>query len=86
MQPFSAVAKIYFFLSLSFFAHKKFKNPPTKVAKKNSNPLFFLLPELPKQKDLCSKMWPTDQLYIELGIELYICWPFYTSYMNFKAV
>ena len=25
-----------------FFAHKKLKKPPSKVAQKNSNPLFFL--------------------------------------------
>ena len=35
---------------------------------------FFLLPtqpKWPKQKNSCSKMWPIDQLYIELGL-----WPF----------
>ena len=46
------------------------KKPPSKVAQKNSNPLFPLLPaqpKWPKQKNSCSKMWPIDQLYIELG-------------------
>jgi hypothetical protein len=35
-----------------------------------SNPLFSLLPELPKrpkQKNSCFKMWLIDQLYIGLG-------------------
>ena len=54
-----------------FFAHKKLKKPPSKVAQKNSNPLFFPycpeLPKRPKQKNSCSKMWLIDQLYIELG-------------------
>ena len=52
-----------------FFAHKKLKKPPSKVAQKTSNPLFFPLrkycpelPKWPKQKNLCS------QLYIELGV------------------
>jgi hypothetical protein len=27
----------------SFFAHKKLKKTPSKVAQKNSNPLFFLI-------------------------------------------
>jgi hypothetical protein len=52
------------------FALKKLKKPPSKVAQNNSNPLFSLLPELPKRpkrKNSCSKMWPIDQLYIELG-------------------
>ena len=47
------------------------KKPPSKVAQKNSNPLFFPLlpaqPKWPKKKNSCSKMWPIDQLYIELG-------------------
>jgi len=51
-----------------FFALKKFKKTPSKVAQKNSNPLFSLLPaqlKHPKQKNSCSKMWPIDQLYID---------------------
>ena len=36
MQLFSANATIF------FFAHKKLKKPPSKVAQKNSNPLFSL--------------------------------------------
>ena len=32
-------ALIFFFV---FFAHKKLKKPPSKVAHKNSNPFFFL--------------------------------------------
>ena len=68
MQLFSAVAKISL---IFFFAHKKLKKPPSKVTQKNSNPLFFPLlpaqPKWPKQKNPCFKMWPMDQLYIELG-------------------
>ena len=40
-----------------------------KVAKLKST-IVFLLPAQPKwskQNNLCSKMWPTEQLYIELG-------------------
>ena len=63
-------------------AHKKLKKPPSKVAQKNSNPLFFpYCPELPKQKNLCSKMWPIDQLYIKLGSALYV---FHTHLMFFS--
>ena len=53
-----------------FFAHKKLKKPPSKVAQKYS--FFFLhycpeLPKWPKQKNSCSKMWLIDQLYIKLA-------------------
>ena len=41
MQLFSADATIFKNKSL-FFAHKKLKKPPSKVAQKNSYPLFFL--------------------------------------------
>ena len=54
-----------------FFAHKKLKKTPSKVAQKNSNPLFFpYCPELhkwPKQKNSCSKLCLIDQLHIKLG-------------------
>ena len=46
------------------------KKTRSKVAQKYSNPIFFLLPaqpKQPKQKNSCSKMWPIDQLCIELG-------------------
>jgi len=50
-----------FLRNLNFFSLKKLKKPPSKVAQNNSNPLFSLLPELPKRpkKNSCSKMWPT---------------------------
>ena len=52
--------------------YKKLKKPPSKVAQKNSNPLFFPccpeLPKWPKQKNSWSELWPIDQLYIELGL------------------
>ena len=48
------------------------KKPPSKVAQKNSNPLFSpycqYSPNGPKQTNSCFKMWPIDQLYIELGL------------------
>ena len=62
MQLFSADAT---------FCPQKVEKPPSKVAQKNSNPLFFPycpeLPNRPKQKNSCSKLWLIDQLYIELG-------------------
>ena len=72
MQLFSADATMYCFFKFKLsFAHKKLKKPPSKVAQKNSNPLVFSLlpaqPKWPKQKNSRSKMWPIDQLYIELG-------------------
>ena len=70
MQLFSADATIF----KKKIAHKKLKKLPSKVAQKNSNPLFFPncpeLPKLPKQKNSCFKLWLIDQLYIELGTSL----------------
>ena len=75
MQLFSADTAIFFLKKFKFFfAHKKFKKPPSKDAQKTSNPLFFpYCPELSKrskQKNLCSKMWLVGKLYIELGLML----------------
>ena len=42
MQLFSADATIFSKKIKIFFAHKKLKKKPSKVAQKNSNPLFFL--------------------------------------------
>ena len=42
MQHFSADAIIFLKKIKFFFAHKKLKKPASKVAQKNSNPLFFL--------------------------------------------
>ena len=39
---FSAEPTIFSKNFKKFFVHKKLKKPPTKVAQKNSNPLFFL--------------------------------------------
>ena len=59
------------FLCRAYNSFKKVEKPPSKVAQKTSNPLFFSLlpwlPKRPKQKNSCSKMWPIDKLYIELG-------------------
>ena len=58
--------------SNSFFAVKKVKKPPSKDAQKKLKSTFFPLlpaqPKWPKQKNSRSKMWPIDQLYIELGL------------------
>ena len=54
----------YFFLKIYIKIYKKLKKPPSKVAQKNSNPIFSLRP---KEKNSCSKMWLIDQLFIELG-------------------
>ena len=54
---------------------------PPKVRKKNLKscseflkstffPLLPWLPKRPKLKNSCSKMWPIDQLYIELGLSI----------------
>ena len=43
MELFSADATIYKKECKSFFAHKKLKKSPSKVAQKNSNPPFFFL-------------------------------------------
>ena len=54
VETFYNVFKEKFF----FFALKKLKKTPSKVAQKNSNPLFFSLlpaqPKQPKQKNSCS--------------------------------
>ena len=51
-----------------FFALKKLKKPPQKVAYLSRNSvvseIFFFQP---KWQISCSKMWPIEQLYIELG-------------------
>ena len=45
-----------------------FKKEPSKVVTKYSFfPYCPELPKWPKQKNLCSKMWLIDQLYIKLG-------------------
>ena len=71
MQLSSAVATMFLKKIKKNFDHKKLKKPPSKVAQKISNPLSFPycpeVPKQPKQKNSCSKMWPIDQLYIELG-------------------
>ena len=71
MQLFSANATM-FSKKFQIFSLpiKSWIKPPSKVAQKNSNLLFSLLPaepKWPKQKNSCSKMWLIHQLYIELG-------------------
>jgi hypothetical protein len=64
-----------FFKFEGFFAHKKLKKAPSKVAQKTQIHFFPLLPGLPKrpkQKNSRSKMWLKEQLYIELGYGLKI--------------
>ena len=71
MQLFSADATMFSKFIFSFFCPQKVEKPPSKVAQKNSKPLFFHycpeLPKRPKQKYSCSKLWLIDQLYLELG-------------------
>ena len=71
MQLFSAHATNFFEKNLCcFFAYKKLKNHPQKLLGKIQIHFFPLLPaqpKWPKQENSCSKMWPIDQLYIELG-------------------
>ena len=49
---------------------KSWKNHPQKLLRTPQIHFFSSLPWLPKrpkQKNSCSKMWPIEQLYIELG-------------------
>ena len=50
------------------FALKKLKKPPSEKLKFNFFPSLPAQPKWPKQRSSCSKMWPIDQLYIELGL------------------
>ena len=68
MQLFIADATMFFFKKLRFFlTTKSWKNHPQKLLRIPQIHFFSLLPKRPKQKNSCSKMWPIDQLYIELG-------------------
>ena len=53
------------------FALKKFKKPPSKVAYLSRilvvSEIFHNTAQQPKWQNSCSKMWPIEQLYIELG-------------------
>ena len=46
---------------------KSWKKHPQMLLRIPQIHFFSLLPWLPKQKNSCSKMWPIDHLYIELG-------------------
>ena len=63
MRTLQNFKKVFKFL----FAHKKLKKITLKnCSEKLKSTFFSLLPELPKrpkQKNLCSKMWPIDQLF-----------------------
>ena len=56
---------------LLFFALKKLKKPPSKVAYLRRilvvSEIFHNTALQPKWHNSCSKMWPIEQLYIELG-------------------
>ena len=71
----------FFKAFLCNFLVRLLKRTPSKVAQKNSNPLFFPLlpglPKQPKQKNSCSKMWLKEQLYIELSQKLTTLFPFF---------
>ena len=72
MQLFSAVAKKFKKKFKVLFCPQKVEKTTLKSWSEKLKSTFFpLLPELPKrpkQKNSCSKMWPIDQLYIELGL------------------
>ena len=60
----------------TFLAPQMLEKPTPKVAQKSSNPLFLpctlSCPNCKKnQKNLCSKLWLIDQLYVELGSKFY---------------
>ena len=66
--------KWFFFLktNLEFFScAQKVEKNTLKSCSENLKSTFFLLvpaqPKWPKLKNSCSKIWPIDQLYIELG-------------------
>ena len=65
-----------FFKTIDFFLPtKSWKNHPQKLLRIPQIYFFPLLPWLPKwpkQKNSCSKMWPIDQLYIDLGYNVYL--------------
>ena len=58
----------------NFFCPQKVEKNTLKSCSEKLKSTFFPLlpaqPKWPKQKNSCSKMWPIDQLYIELGIKL----------------
>ena len=72
MQLFSADATMFLKNSIFFLPTKSWKKHHQKMLKKTQIYFFFSLlpaqPKWPKQKNLCSKMWPIDQLFIELGL------------------
>ena len=56
-----------------FFALKKLEKPPSKVAYLSRilvvSEIFHNTAQQPKWQNSCSKMWPIEQLYIELGVQ-----------------
>ena len=73
MQLFSANATMFFFKILIFFCPQKVEKTTLKSCSEKLKSTFFSLlpaqPKWPKQKNSCSKMWPIEQLYIELGFD-----------------
>ena len=66
MQLFNADTTIFFEKIRKYFAHKKLKNPTSRVAQRNSNPFVFpYCPELLKHVPNCGY-----QPYIEQLLEL----------------
>ena len=72
MLFFSADATMFFEKKLIFFCPQKDEKTTLKSCSEKLKSTFFPycpeLPKRPKQKNSCSKMWPIDQLYIELGL------------------
>ena len=67
MQLFSAVEKNL--KKKIIFCPQKVEKTTLKHCSEKLKSTFPLLPDLPKQNDLCTKMWLKEQLYIELGRE-----------------
>ena len=76
MQLFSADATIFLKKINFLFCPQKVEKTTLKSCSEKLKSTFFPLqpaqPKRPKQKNSCSKMWPIDQLYIELGSQFYL--------------
>ena len=74
MHLFSADATMFSKKFKFFFCPQKVEKTTLKSFSEKLKSTFFSLlpaqPKWPKQKNSCSKTWPIDQLYIELGYYL----------------
>ena len=62
---------VYILSYFKFFGHEIIKKPPQNVAYLSRilviSKIFHNIAQQPKWQNPCSKMWPIEQLYIELG-------------------